>query len=116
MPDQWIDASFELEGCRIGVSVKRLPYDEAARLAASLAWFASVAATPGADLDATEWPRVLQQIMADYVSLTVADHALGQLEDLWTPLCSGALRTFVQVNQIDPMVTQHLLVVPCRAS
>jgi hypothetical protein len=107
--NSWIDASFELEGHRIGVSVKRLPHDEAARLAASLAWFASVAATPGADLDATEWPSVLQRIMGDYVALTVADDALDRLQELWTPLCSGVLRTFAQVNEIDPTVAQHLM-------
>jgi hypothetical protein len=39
--------------------------------------------------------------MAEYVSLTVADEALRRLEDLSTPLCSGALRTFVQVNEIE---------------
>ena len=109
MASKWIDASFVLEGCRIGVSVKRLSRDEAARLAASLAWFASVAVTPGADLDATGWPKVLQRIMADYVSLTVADDALCRLERLWTPLCSGALRTFAQFNEIDPTVTQQLM-------
>jgi hypothetical protein len=108
----WIEASFDLEGHRIGVSVRRLRDDEAARLAASLAWFATVAATPGADLGATEWPQVLQRIMMEYVSLRVDDETLGRLEELWTPLCSGALRTFVQVNEIDPVLTRHLAM-PC---
>jgi hypothetical protein len=98
------------------VSVKRLSDDEAARLAASLAWFASVATTPGGDLDATEWPQLLRRIMAEYVSLTIADEALGRVEKLWTPLCSGVLRTFIQVNQIDLMVTHHLLRASCAAS
>jgi len=109
MSNGWIEASFELEGHRIGVAVRRLPREEAARLAASLAWFASVAVTPGADLDATGWPHVLQRIMNEYVSLTVGDEAIGRLEELWTPLCSGALKTFVQINQIDGALTQHLL-------
>jgi hypothetical protein len=111
----WIEASFDLEGHHIGVSVKRLPDEEAARLAASLAWFASVATTPGGDLDATEWPHLLRRIMREYVSLTVADEALEQLEELWTPLCSGALRTFIQVNEIDPLLTHHLLRAGCLA-
>src|SRR5262245_3824626 len=109
MASGWIEASFDLEGHRIGVSVKRLPREEAARLAASLAWFASVDVTPGADLDATEWPRVLQRIMNEYVSLTVGDDTIGRLEELWTSLCSGALKTFVQVNEIDAPLTQYLL-------
>jgi hypothetical protein len=116
MASGWIDASFDLEGHRIGVSVKRLPEDEAARLAANLAWFASVATTPGGDLDATEWPQLLRRIMAEYVSLTVADEALDRLEELWTPLCSGALRTFISVNRIDPLLTTHLLTASHRAS
>jgi len=107
--DAWIDTSFDLDGHRIGVSVKRLPPDEAVRLAASFAWFARVAVTPGADLDATDWPQVLQRIMADYVSLTVADDTLDRLKDMWTPLCSGVLRTFAQVNDLDPVVTRHLM-------
>src|SRR5580700_5809224 len=85
--DEWIEAAFDLEGHRIGVSVRRLRDDEAARLAANLAWFASVAATPGADLDATEWPQLLQRIMSDYVSFTVDDETRKRLKELWTPLC-----------------------------
>src|SRR5262245_66643181 len=110
VPASWIDASFDLQGHRIGVSVRRLAHDEAARLAASLAWFARIAATPGADLDATDWPALLQEIMGNYVSLTVADDVLERLEELSTALCSGALRTFVQVNDINPIVTQQLVV------
>ena len=106
----WIEAAFELEGHRIAVSVKRLPQDEVSRLAASLAWFANVAVTPGANLDTTEWPQLLQRIMAEYVALTVADDALDRLDELWTPLCSGVLRTFAQVNEIDPVVMQQLMV------
>ena len=52
----------------------------------------------------------------DLIPSDVGAAAIGQLEELWTPLCSGALRTFVQFNQIDQMVTQHLIVGTCRAS
>lgn len=116
MATRWTDASFDLEGHRIGVSVKRLADDEVERLAAHLAWFATVAATPGADLDATEWPQLLQRIMSDDVSFTVDDETLGRLDELGTPLCSGALRTLAQVNQIDPAVTRHLVLPASRVS
>ena len=116
MSSRWIEASFDLDGHRVGVSVRRLSQEEAARLAASLAWFASVAATPEADLQTTEWPRLLQRIMAEYVSVTVADDVLDRLEELWTPLCSGVLRTFIQVNEIKPIVTRHFLTATCRVS
>jgi hypothetical protein len=116
MATRWIETSFDLDGHRIGVSVRRLRDDEAARLAASLAWFASVALTPGADLDATDWPQVLQRILSDYVSLTVDDETLARREELWTPLCLGALRSFVTVNQIDPAVARHLVMLLGRAS
>lgn len=112
MSHGWIDASFELAGHRIDVAVKRLPRDEAVRLGASLAFFAQLAATPGVDLDTSGWPGVLQRIMGDYVALTLGDEALGHLEELWTPLCSGVLRTFAQVNEIDSSVTQQLVAGP----
>ena len=116
MASGWIDASFDLEGHRIGVSVKRLSQDEVARLAARLAWFASIAATPNADLDSTEWPDVLKRIMADYVALTVDDDVAGRLEELWTPLCSGAFRTFIEINRIGSVASQQLLTATCRVS
>jgi len=115
MATRWIDTSFDLDGHRIAVSVQRLQDDDAARLAASLAWFASVAVTPGADLEATDWPRLLQQILSDFVSVTVDDETLTRREELWAPLCSGALRSFVTANQIDPAVTRFLVVPPGRA-
>lgn len=108
MTGRWIESSFDLDGHRVLVSVKRLHDDEAARLAAKLAWFASVMVTPGADLDATEWPQLMQRILEDYVALTVDDDTLERLEQLWTPLCSGAFRAFVQVNDIDPAVARQL--------
>jgi hypothetical protein len=104
----WINSSFDLDGHRVVASVKRLHDDEAARLTAKLAWFASVVETPGADLDATEWPQLMQRILSDYVALTVDDETLERLEQLWTPLCSGAFRAFVEVNEIDPAVAKHL--------
>ena len=116
MASPWIEASFDVEGHRIGVSVKRLPRDEVTRLAASLAWFASIAETPGADVDSTEWPQMLQRIMAEYVSLTVGDDAFHRLEELWAPLCTGAFLAFVRVNEMESIVTRQLLTPTCRAS
>ena len=103
-----IAASFAINGHPVAVSVQRLASDEAERIAASLAWFARLAVLPDANLDVAGWPQLLQRIM-DSVSLTVDDETQGRLDEWWTPLCSGALRAFVEVNQIDPAVIRHRL-------
>ena len=112
----WIESSFELDGRRVRVCVKRVGYDEARRLAANLAWFAGAAVAPDVDLQATDWPQLLQRIMRDYVSLTVDDATEAHLERLWTGLCAGALHAFVQVNGLDPVMRECLRPVSGRAS
>jgi hypothetical protein len=104
-----VEATFQINGHPVTVSVLRLDSAEVDRIAARLAWFAGLAVLPDTDLGATGWPDLLQRIMGDYVSLTVDDDTLGRLEELWTPLCSGALRAFIDVNRIDPAVIRHLL-------
>jgi len=108
----WVESSFEVDGRRIGVLVKRVGDDEARRLAANLAWFVDAALMPDANLDESGWPQLLQRIMGEYVALTVDQSTGAQLERLWTRLCGGALKAFVQVNGLDPVVRECLRSAP----
>jgi hypothetical protein len=112
----WIESSFDVGGRRVGVSIKRLDGRDGDRLSAEMAWFAQGLLTPGVDLEAIGWPAFLQQLLSEYVAITVDDDTLEKLETLWTQVVCRALETFMHVNRLDPALKQYLRMEPTCVS
>lgn len=110
----WIESSFDLEGRRIGITVKRIPRDEAERLAATIAWFAHALTTPGHRDGASTWPALLQAVFKHDITMSM-DPAVA--EELKEPgfadvLCTAALREFIRLNEMSESIDRHLTVWP----
>jgi hypothetical protein len=104
----WIEASFDVDGHHFGVSVKRLDDRERERTAAEMAWFAHGLLTPEVDLKAIGWTPFLQQVLSEYVAITVDEDKMDRLESMWDQVICLALRAFVDVNELDPALRRYL--------
>src|ERR1700681_3340422 len=90
MSPMWVESWFDVGGCHVYVLVKRLDEDDGQRLSAEMAWFAQGLLTPGVDLDAIGWTTFLQQVLSEYVAITVDDDTMDGLEPLWTQVVCRA--------------------------
>jgi hypothetical protein len=106
--ETWIESSFDVDGHRFGVSVRRLDDRERQRTAAEIAWFAHGLVSPEVDLEAIGWTMLLQQILSECVAITADEDALDRLESLWNQVICRALDAFVQVNELDPVLRRYL--------
>ena len=102
-----VDASFDADGIRIRVSIKRLDDDERKRVAAEVAWFTELLSTPGVDVDPVGWMSFVQR-MLDNVAITVDDDVLERLPPMWDLILSPALRAYIDANGLDASLKQCL--------
>jgi hypothetical protein len=105
----WIECSFDVEGQRIGVSVKRLDEDERQRMAAEIAWYAAGLLTPGVELwSTTSWPALLDRILSHYVAITVAEDRSGDAVDFWNQVICRSFGAFARTNRLFSDLAKHL--------
>src|SRR5471030_1220132 len=90
----WAESSFDADGHRVRVSVRRLEGDQRERVAAEMAWFAHYLITPGVDLEAIGWIPFLQRILLDDVALTVDEDVVDRLESMWDEVVWRTLGVF----------------------
>jgi hypothetical protein len=112
----WIESSFDAEGHRFRVSIRRLGENERERIAAELAWFGHCLSTPDVDVEAIGWVPFLQRILSDDVAITVADDALDRIENMWDHIVWRTLRAFIDANHLDPALKRHLRSEPTPGS
>jgi hypothetical protein len=101
-----VESSFEADGHCVRVSIKRLDEAERERVAAEMAWFADLLST-GVDVEASGWMSFLQRLLDD-VAITVDDHVVDRLQDMWDQVVGQALRAYIDANQLDSSLKQRL--------
>jgi hypothetical protein len=99
---RWTECSFEVDGRRVGVSVKRLDHDERQRMAAEIAWFVEGLLTPGVELGGTGWPALLGEILSRCVVITLDEEGLEDTDDFWNRVISRTFEAFAVTNQLYP--------------
>ena len=104
----WIESSFDVDGHHVRVSARRLVDHERERIAAEMTWVAQCLLTPEVDLEAIGWTPLLQQILSEYVAITVDEGTLDRLEGIWDEVVRRALGAFIQVNERSPALRRYL--------
>jgi hypothetical protein len=77
-------------------------HDEHERVAARMAWFAQNLVMPDAAVATIGWMSFVQNILSDNVAITVDENVLDCLEGPWNEVVWGSMKTFVDVNRLDP--------------
>jgi len=98
----WAECSFEVEGRRVTVSVRRLVHDERQRMAAEIAWFAEGLLTPGVELKTTGWSALLGEVLARHVAITVDEEGVDDADDFWNQVLCRTFEAFGVTNQLYP--------------
>jgi hypothetical protein len=67
----------------------------------------AVPADAGGRLRGDRWTPLLQQILSEYVAITVDEGTLDRLEGMWDEVVRRGLGAFIQVNELSPALRRY---------